>query len=49
MNLFAYGTLMFPQRNICCLAGFSEKSLGLLKALDDDPMALIRWIEAVEL
>jgi hypothetical protein len=48
-DLQGYGTLMFPQRNVFCLAGFSEKSLGVLKALDDDPLALIKLIEAVEL
>ncbi len=43
------GTLMFPQRNIFCLAGFSDKTLDTLKQLDDDPAALIRTIEAIEL
>ena len=34
---------------VCCLAGFSDKTLETLKLLDADPGALIRVIEAVEL
>lgn len=48
-DLNGYGTLQFPERQICCLAGFSDKTLETLKLLDTDPGALIRVIEAVEL
>jgi len=48
-DLQGYGTLMFPQRNIFCLAGFSDKTLETLHQLDADPAALVRQIEAVEL
>jgi 60 kDa SS-A/Ro ribonucleoprotein len=41
--------LQFPARQVCCLAGFSDKTLETLKLLDTDPDALIRVIEAVEL
>lgn len=48
-DLQGYGTLQFPERNIYCLAGFSDKTMDTLKFLDSDKTALIRQIEAVEL
>jgi hypothetical protein len=48
-DLQGYGTLMFPEKNIYCLAGFSDKTLDTLKFLDSDKTALLREIEAVEL
>lgn len=48
-DLQGYGTLQFPERNIYCLAGFSDKTMDTLKFLDSDKTALIREIEAVEL
>jgi 60 kDa SS-A/Ro ribonucleoprotein len=48
-DLAGHGTLMFPQRNIFCLAGFSDQTLATLQNLDSDPHALIRKIEAVAL
>lgn len=35
-----YGTLQFPERQVYCLAGFSDKTLDTLKQLDADPFAL---------
>jgi len=48
-DLQGYGTLQFPERNIYCLAGFSDKTMETLKFLDSDNTALIRQIEAVRL
>ncbi len=48
-DLQGYGTLQFPERQVFCLAGFSDKTMETLKLLDADPSALIRQIEAVEL
>jgi hypothetical protein len=48
-DLQGYGTLQFPERNVACLAGFSDKTMDLLRTLDTDPRALIRAIEAVPL
>ena len=48
-DLQGYGTLQFPERNIYCLAGFSDKTMDTLKFLDSDKAALIREIEAVDL
>lgn len=48
-DLKGYGTLQFPERQVFCLAGFSDKTLDTLQQLDADPGALIRQIEAVPL
>ncbi len=48
-DLNGYGSLQFPERQIYCLAGYSDKTLETLKLLDTDPGALIRVIEAVVL
>ncbi len=48
-DLAGYGTLQLPERNVFCLAGFSDKALETLKLLDGDAGALVRQIEAVEL
>jgi len=48
-DLQGYGTLQFPERNIYCLAGFSDKTMDTLKFLDSDKSALLKEIEAVEL
>jgi 60 kDa SS-A/Ro ribonucleoprotein len=48
-DLQGYGTLQFPERQIYCLAGFSDKTMETLQYLDSDPKALIKKIEAVEL
>lgn len=48
-DLQGYGTLQFPERDVFCLAGFSDKTLETLKFLESDKSALIAKIEAVEL
>ncbi|HWB60541.1 MAG TPA: TROVE domain-containing protein [Chthoniobacteraceae bacterium] len=48
-DLQGYGTLQFPERNIHCLAGFSDKTMEILKVLDTDKRALLSAIEKVEL
>jgi hypothetical protein len=48
-DLAGYGTLQFPERNVFCLAGFSEKALQTMKFLEEDKGALIHEIEAIPL
>jgi hypothetical protein len=48
-DLAGYGTLQFPERNVFCLAGFSDKALQTMRFLEEDKDALIREIEAIEL
>jgi len=48
-DLAGYGTLQFPERNVYCLAGFSDKALQTIRFLEEDKSALIREIESIEL
>ncbi|MCB1212110.1 MAG: hypothetical protein KDK97_22495, partial [Verrucomicrobiales bacterium] len=48
-DLQGYGTLQLPERNVFCLAGFSDKTMDTLAHLDHDPAALIRQIEEIDL
>lgn len=48
-DLTGYGTLQFPERNINCLAGFSENSFDLMQQLDTGISNLVAEIEAIEL
>jgi len=48
-DLAGYGTLQFPERNVFCLAGFSDKALQTMHFLEEDKGALLREIEAIEL
>jgi hypothetical protein len=48
-DLAGYGTLQFPERNVYCLAGFSDKALQTMRFLEQDKGALLHEIEAIEL
>ena len=48
-DLQGYGTLMFPERNVYALAGFSEKVFEVMALLERDREALVHEIEAVTL
>jgi len=48
-DLAGNGTLQFPQRDVYCLAGFSDKTMGIMRFLEEDKQALLRQIDAVEL
>ena len=48
-DLQGYGTLMFPERNVYALAGFSEKVFDIMALLERDREALIHEIEAITL
>lgn len=48
-DLNGYGTLMFPENNVFCLAGWSEKVFDLMKYLEEDRNAMVNEIEKVEL
>ncbi len=48
-DLQGYGTLQFPERNVYCLAGFSDKVFGVMKLLEQDRNALVREIEKIEI
>ena len=48
-DLQGYGTLQFPERNVYCLAGFSDKVFDVMKLLEADRNALIHEIDKIEL
>lgn len=49
VDLTGNGTLQFPEKDIYCLAGFSEKMFDVMKLLESDKNALINEIEQVSL
>ncbi|HXB12977.1 MAG TPA: TROVE domain-containing protein, partial [Bacteroidia bacterium] len=46
-DLQGYGTMQFPQEHVYSLAGFSEKTLDIMKSLETDPTALITKINEI--
>lgn len=48
-DLQGYGDMQFPERNVYCLAGFSEKVFDIMKVFEEDRNALINRIKAVDL
>jgi hypothetical protein len=48
-DLQGHGTLMFPERNVYGLAGFSEKAFDVMALLEQDRDALVHEIESVQL
>lgn len=48
-DLNAYGSMQFPEQNVFCLAGFSDKIFTIMSLLEKDKKALIHEIEKVEI
>jgi hypothetical protein len=48
-DLQGYGTLMFPERSVYTLAGWSDKAFDIMKMFGEDPNALINTIKRVQL
>lgn len=48
-DLQGYGTLQFPEPQVFCIAGFSEKVFDIMSLLEKDKNALIKEIEKIEL
>ena len=46
-DLQGYGTLQLPERNVACLAGFSDKVFDVMKYLEQDKNALVNTINQV--
>lgn len=46
-DLAGHGTLQFPENDVYCLAGFSDKVFDLMKMLESDREAMISSIEKV--
>jgi len=47
-DLNNYGSMQFPEKNVFCLAGFSDKIFDIMKVLEEDKDALINKIKAIE-
>lgn len=47
-DLTGYGSTQFPEKDIFQMSGFSDKSIGLMEGLKEDPLVLIHKIEAIE-
>lgn len=48
-DLQNYGSMEFPERNVFCLAGFSDKIFDIMKVLEEDREALIHKVESIVL
>lgn len=48
-DLAGYGTLQFPERKLLCLAGFSDKTLGVMQLLEQDRNALVNEVKKIQL
>lgn len=46
-DLNSYGSMQFPETNVFCLAGFSEKVFDIMKLLEYDKKALVNEINKV--
>jgi 60 kDa SS-A/Ro ribonucleoprotein len=47
-DLQGYGNMQFPERNVFCLAGFSDKVFDIMKLLEQDKHALVNEIKKVQ-
>lgn len=48
-DLAGLGSMQFPEQNVFCLAGFSDKTVQLMSMLETDKKALINEINKIEL
>lgn len=46
-DLAGNGKMQFPEKKTCSIAGFSDKTLDLMKILEEDKAALVKKIEEV--
>lgn len=46
-DLNAYGSMQFPENNVFCIAGFSEKIFDIMKLMEADKKALVNAINKV--
>lgn len=44
-----HGSMQFPEQNVFCMAGFSEKVFSIMKLLEQDRKALINEVKKIEL
>lgn len=49
IDLAGYGTLQIPEKDVYCLAGFSEKIFDIMRYLEEDKDALLNAVNAYNL
>lgn len=49
IDLAGYGTLQIPEKDVYCLAGFSEKIFDVMKYLEEDKDALLNIVKSYNL
>lgn len=47
-DLNNYGSMQFPEQNVFCIAGFSEKVFDIMKLMETDKKALVNTIKSVQ-
>jgi len=48
-DLSGQGDMMFPENDVYCIAGFSDKIFDIMKMLEQDCKALVHMIEKISL
>lgn len=48
-DLAGYGSIQFPEQQVYCIAGFSDKILGVMQLLEKDKKALENAVNAIDL
>lgn len=48
-DLNGYSTMQFPENNVFCLAGFSEKVFDVMEVIRKDKKTLVKEIESIQL
>jgi hypothetical protein len=48
-DLAGYSTMQFPENNVFCLAGFSDKVFDIMKLMETDKKSLYNEINAIQL
>jgi 60 kDa SS-A/Ro ribonucleoprotein len=48
-DLNGYSTMQFPENNVFCLAGFSEKVFDVMEVIRKDKTTLVKEIESIQL
>ena len=48
-DLNSYGNMQFPEQNVFCIAGFSEKVFDIIKLMETDKRALFNTINDIEI
>lgn len=46
-DLNSYGSMQFPENNVFCMAGFSDKIFDIMKIMEEDKRALVNVIKKV--